>query len=531
MTAIEKRIVKMLKEGSSQSAIASTLGVPRSTVQRVSDQELGVDPASLKSLTTESINAIKAESEAGASNRALAEKFGVSAKTIARALMVNIVEVKGSTTITVISPITEKKADGGIADIEEVMEGSLALDSEDKCWYVGKFIENHGLFLCIFYNSEAPDTVLAKLFKKEDLKVTDGSYSGYDKENVQPLAELTEALTQGADKVSPGTSIYVVVDGEKYPLRGSLDARRRVGYFDAVMNRTLRLALSSVEFLITVVAVEEDDTERKTKNDLSAKSLDVFLNEHQIMILPESIVIAMDGKAETITTSHQSYDKIVEAIHNQDIKLAYTLMKPREAIKQFTHGQVSVVDREVTWSGHKISGSSIAKRLMALMLKGDYDNLERLGKFLDKMFQNPSAALVQSGRIYEFMAYSDIEIDEDGDIILYKSVRGNYLDKHSGTINNTPGTIVRMARSFVNDNNKDLCSYGLHVCSLAYLKQCFGSLGQRVVRCKLNPRDIVSITDDYKSSKIRCCEYLVLDDYTAEYNRQRKSIDVEGLYR
>ncbi len=527
MTATEKSILKLLKDGQSQNSIANQLGVPRSMVQRVSDKELGVDPASLKSLTTEQIEMIQSQSKSGESNATLAHAYGVSSKTIARALMVRI--IKQANNITVISPIKASDA----TEEFEVLEGGVAVyekDSEE--WYVGKFMENHGQFLCLRYAEEDSVVIKAAMIPRDQLKPSESSEelnSKDDGDKIVALAEVTTALVDGY-KGETSEITVILPDDDTYPMRGSMDARRRVGYFDGVLGRTLRLALSSVTFKVKLKEAQEI-ADKQTKAEFGDKSLDVFLNEHQIMILPESVVIVIDGKPETITTSHQSYDRIVEAIKSRDIKLAYTLMKPREAIAKFATGLVDISNNRVRWSGHDITGTSVAKRILTLMLRGDYNNMQRLTNFLDKMFQNPSSSLVQSGRIYEFMAYSDIEIAEDGDIILYKSVRGNYMDKHSGTIDNTPGTIVRMARSFVNDDNKELCSYGLHVCSLAYLKQCFGHLGQRVVRCKLNPKDIVSITDDYKSSKIRCCEYLVLDDYTTEYNRQHKSIDVNGLYR
>lgn len=527
MTATEKSILNLLKDGQSQNSIANQLGVPRSFVQRVSDKELGVDPASLKSLTTEQIAQIQKDSAEGGNNAFLAGIYNVSAKTIARALMVRI--IKKENNITVISPIKASDA----TEEFEVLEGGVAVyEKDDEEWYVGKFMENHGQFLCLHYTEKDSGVIKAAMIPRDQLKPSETSNklnSKNDGDKIVALAEVAAALVDGY-KGEASEITVILPDDDTYPMRGSMDARRRVGYFDGVLGRTLRLALSSVTFKVKLKEVQEI-ADKQTKAEFGDKSLDVFLNEHQIMILPESVVIVIDGKPETITTSHQSYDRIVQAIKGRDIKLAYTLMKPREAIAKFATGLVDISNNRVRWSGHDITGTSIAKRILTLMLRGDYNNMQRLTNFLDKMFQNPSSSLVQSGRIYEFMAYSDIEIAEDGDIILYKSVRGNYMDKHSGTIDNSPGTIVRMARSFVNDDNKDLCSYGLHVCSLAYLKKCFGHLGQRVVRCKLNPKDIVSITDDYKSSKIRCCEYLVMDDYTTEYNRQHKSIDVDGLYR
>ncbi|MGR2462532.1 hypothetical protein ACUX4R_27075, partial [Salmonella enterica] len=131
-----------------------------------------------------------------------------------------------------------------------------------------------------------------------------------NEENISPLAELATALVDGVTKVNDGVVISVQHYGETYPMRGSLDARRRVGYFDAILGRTLRLALSSVVFSVKTTAVEEESGDKQTQNSFKEKDLSVFLNEHQIMILPESIVIVMDGKPETITTSHQAYDRI-----------------------------------------------------------------------------------------------------------------------------------------------------------------------------------------------------------------------------
>lgn len=530
MNSTEKQIVKMLKEGMSQNAIANDLGIPRSAVQRVSDKELGVDPASLKSLTNEQIIEIQKDSAASMNNTVLATKYNVSPKTIARALMVKIAEKVNN--VVVISPVDSSTDEPEL----ELQEGMTATCVDGTEWYVGKFLENHGVYLAFKLNTvyEDQNSVVGSFFKKSQLTPLPNSKVNFSHDIIQYMAELSEALADKSYKLSPGLSVFVMNGefSEKYRLSGALDVRRRVGYFDPIMGRTLRSSINNVHFLFQETEVAEGDTvAESTKDELSSKDLDVFLNEHQILILPQSVVICIDGKPRTIDTSHPAYKAIVQAIHDRDIKRAYTLMEPREAIVAFSEGMVKVDNRKVFWDGNDVTNTSIGKRLVTLLLKGDKANLQRLSLFMDKMFQNPSARLVQSGRIYDFMAYSDIEIDEDGDIILYKSVRGNYMDKHSGTVNNTPGNIVRMARSFVNDDNSDLCSYGLHVCSLAYLKQCFGHLGQRVVRCKLNPKDIVSITNDYKSSKIRCCEYMVLDDYTAEYNRQHKRIDVDGLYR
>lgn len=545
MTPTEKSILKLLKDNVSQAAIAKQLGVPRSTVQRVSDNELGVNPASLKSLTNDQITEIHKLAATGISKQSLGDRFNVSAKIIARALLVKITEHENK--VTVISLNETLSDEGKFDETYEVAVGGLATIVNNKRLniaqgtnvYVGAWIEDANRYLVFARKGGSVGTYQIALVEKKDMEplVRDSDYNAtvFNAEEGDYLAHLAHSLTESGLGEAGGHEFIVDFEDSEYPLRGKLNAKKQIGFFDVLVNRTLRVALSAIDSVVVRSHKASDEEAAAptvgTKETLDNKDLDVFLSEHQILILPTQIVVVREGKPLTIDTSHPSYEAIVKAIHAKDINTAYDLMEPRKAIEKFSDGHVKLDGRKVFWDGNDITKHSIASRLLKLAISGDSEKVARMAKFMDKVYQNPSAELVQSGRIFEFMAYSDIEIDGDGDIMVYKSVRGNYMDKHSGTISNKPGTLVRMARSFVNDNNSSLCSYGLHVCSLAYLRQCFGNLGQRVVRCKLNPKDIVSITNDYKSSKIRCCEYIVLDDYTAEYNRQYKSIDMDGFYK
>jgi hypothetical protein len=66
-----------------------------------------------------------------------------------------------------------------------------------------------------------------------------------------------------------------------------------------------------------------------------------------------------------------------------------------------------------------------------------------------------------------------------------------------------------MARNKVDDNQNNTCSQGLHFCSEGYLKH-FG--GARTVIVKINPRDVVSIPNDYNQTKGRACRYEVIGE-------------------
>ena len=69
--------------------------------------------------------------------------------------------------------------------------------------------------------------------------------------------------------------------------------------------------------------------------------------------------------------------------------------------------------------------------------------------------------------------------------------------------------MVSMPRQAVDDNPNNTCSHGLHVCSYEYLKNF---TGERLVVCKVNPRDVVSIPTDYNHTKMRVCRYEVIQE-------------------
>jgi hypothetical protein len=95
--------------------------------------------------------------------------------------------------------------------------------------------------------------------------------------------------------------------------------------------------------------------------------------------------------------------------------------------------------------------------------------------------------------------------------LAYKKVRNDYLDIHSGTMDNSVGQTVEMERNEVDDDKDRTCSTGLHFCSLDYLSH-FGGHDSRTVVLKINPRDVVSIPADYHATKGRACRYEVIDE-------------------
>ena len=136
------------------------------------------------------------------------------------------------------------------------------------------------------------------------------------------------------------------------------------------------------------------------------------------------------------------------------------------------------------------------------------EDVQRYAMFTENLFMNPSNKCVNE--LYEFIETTNIDISDDGYVICYKGVRGDFYDCHSGTFRNMPGDNPRVNRNQVNENSEELCSYGLHVCSKNYL-QWYG--GDRWLKVEVHPKDFVSIPEEYFAgdrAKARVCAYIVL---------------------
>lgn len=131
---------------------------------------------------------------------------------------------------------------------------------------------------------------------------------------------------------------------------------------------------------------------------------------------------------------------------------------------------------------------------------------EPLFKFWERLQKNPSKRSVD--QLFPFVAKTDIPIAVDGCFLAYKKVRDDYMDVHSGTISNKPGTTVTIPRNLVSDDPREACHYGLHVGARRYAGT-FGGGGKMVV-CKVDPEHVVCVPYDSSQEKMRVCQYFVI---------------------
>ena len=224
-----------------------------------------------------------------------------------------------------------------------------------------------------------------------------------------------------------------------------------------------------------------------------------------------------------VPSTHPKFEKIKDLLKNG---------KTREAITMFkgaTTGRAA--KKGVVVKGNTViaAGVELPAGLNELYQKcAGTEAGKHLHKFLVNFAQNPSAPSQLA--FARFLSTNNkICITDRGTMLLYKRLRSDYTDCHTGTFDNRPGKTVVMERSRVNPNPNVLCSNGLHVCSHRYLG-FFGGVwetaegarrintDQPVVVVEVDPRDVVSVPTDHDNAKIRVCRYKVLLD-TRDFNR------------
>lgn len=235
-------------------------------------------------------------------------------------------------------------------------------------------------------------------------------------------------------------------------------------------------------------------------------------------------VVVVDSQTFNVSDDHPNYVQIISALKEREFDGLVDLINMERAIQNFSRGLLTVEGGVVFFDEEPLH-ESLQSRMLDMLEQG-FD-VDPLIAFIGNLMQNPSQRAVEE--LYLFLEGNSLPITTDGHFLAYKNVREDYTDKHSGTFDNTVGSICEMPRNKVNDNRDETCSTGLHFCSLSYLTGFYGSAYDHTMILKINPRDVVSIPKDYNNAKGRCCRYEVVGEHRGEdrYNREAFSAPVQ----
>ena len=228
------------------------------------------------------------------------------------------------------------------------------------------------------------------------------------------------------------------------------------------------------------------------------------MNAFPYLIQGNNIVVVIGNQSHTISKTHITYQKVLDAIKAQDWNSVKDLIEPKKLVLNYGAGNVSIQGDQLFWKGAEFH-NSLAIRMIQMLQDGF--PVEPMVNFMENLMQNPSNRAVNE--LYGFLEKNQLPITPDGHFLAYKKVREDYRDYHSNTIDNSVGKVCEMERNMVDDDKDNTCSSGLHFCSQDYLAH-FG--GSRTMIVKINPRDVVSIPSDYNDSKGRTCRYEVIGE-------------------
>lgn len=225
------------------------------------------------------------------------------------------------------------------------------------------------------------------------------------------------------------------------------------------------------------------------------------------IIQGSNITIVIGNTPYTISKTHVTYQKVLDAIKAEDWETVKDVVEPKKVVLNYGKGNVSVQGETLYWKGEELN-TGLTVRMIQMLQEGF--PIEPMVNFMENLYKNPSKRAVTE--LYGFLEKNNLPITPDGHFLAYKRVRNDYKDIHSGTMDNSVGQVVEMERNAVDDDKDRTCSTGLHFCSQSYLPH-FGSGGDnRTVIVKINPADVVSIPSDYNDAKGRACRYEVIGE-------------------
>ncbi len=225
---------------------------------------------------------------------------------------------------------------------------------------------------------------------------------------------------------------------------------------------------------------------------------------YPFIIQGNNVTVVIGNKPHTISKTHITYQKVVDAIKAGDWDTVRDVIEPKKVVLEYGAGNVSVQGEKLFWKGREMHNALTSRMIQMLQ---DGFPIEPMVNFMENLMTNPSKRAVDE--LFGFLEKNELPITPDGHFLAYKRVREDYKDCHTGTMDNSVGQVVEMERNEVDDNKDRTCSSGLHFCSQEYLNH-FG--GARTVIVKINPRDVVSIPSDYNDSKGRACRYEVIGE-------------------
>lgn len=222
------------------------------------------------------------------------------------------------------------------------------------------------------------------------------------------------------------------------------------------------------------------------------------------LVAKNAIHLNLDGNHFTLQSSDVNFAEVRQLIKDAKLdEILEVLNRKTVAVEEYIEGSGLVLVGGVLQdlSGEQLP-SVLSDRVQELKAEG-FPVLS-LVNFWNNLKLNPS--MRSREQLYVFLEQHGHPLTEDGHFVAYRGVSPTYKDKHTGTFDNSPGSVCEMQRSDVDDDPNSTCSKGLHVAAYEYA----ASFSSVVVEVKVNPRDVVAVPTDSNGQKMRVCRFEVV---------------------
>ena len=122
-----------------------------------------------------------------------------------------------------------------------------------------------------------------------------------------------------------------------------------------------------------------------------------------------NITIVVDNKPHTVSKTHVTYQKLVDAIKAENWGAVRDLIEPKKVVINYGQGNVSVQGETVFWKD-KPMHNSLTVRMIA-MLQDEFP-IEPMVNFMENLMSNPSKQAVTE--LYGFLEENNLPITPDG---------------------------------------------------------------------------------------------------------------------
>ena len=268
-------------------------------------------------------------------------------------------------------------------------------------------------------------------------------------------------------------------------------------------------------------ALRRINVPRSTMSDYIKRRDKLIKHEYHLIKRKDDLRIIIGSDSYKLTKSFiDKNDFLVEdllirddmILNNAEFKLIESLKYNESIVEvtEITKSDFELKNNKAYYKGIELSIDLFNVLKAAFEKRNDKKQSDKNNKtiinFVNLLMKNPDKDVIR--QVYPFLMHNDIKICNNGYILAYKSITMDFKDHYTKKIDNSVGKYVFMDRDKVNKDPNITCS---HVGSLSYIKQTYDN-GQ-IVKCIVNPADIVSIPKDYNGSKCRVCKYKVTGLY------------------